>query len=401
MARRLTVVVSQGQSANPAKRKLEEDIVTALLFEKGIEVTVVPHLYDLKPDGTGMLALHSISGDMVFLSWLFPRAAFWTMHRAGVKGKLGTTIIEPELDDDEAEEVESTAAEESAAASPDAGRDVPNRRIYCLDLRWHSTAEPYVQEIKRIASESAVQTFDLLGSLLGNGNSNGNGNNSALPIVMPPRGSDADANGNGTRPGDLSEGIRSEAPSSNGQAKLQPNAGGGANETSDAEAIQAKETSAIQRIEESTGRRWYPVIDFSRCTNCMECLDFCLFGVYGVDRFESILVEQPDNCRKGCPACSRVCPENAIIFPQHKSPTIAGSPEKAEGSFKIDLSKLFGAPDDDPMATAVAERDRELLAAGRDAVGATVGMPKRQAGKTDEPKDDLDSLMDELDDLNL
>ena len=55
-------------------------------------------------------------------------------------------------------------------------------------------------------------------------------------------------------------------------------------------------------------RRWYPVIDYSRCTNCMECIDFCLFGVYGIDQQETILVEQPDNCRKGCPACSRVCP---------------------------------------------------------------------------------------------
>ena len=79
-------------------------------------------------------------------------------------------------------------------------------------------------------------------------------------------------------------------------------------------------------IAEEPARRWYPVIDFSRCTNCMECIDFCLFGVYGVDRTETILVEQPDNCRKGCPACSRVCPENAIIFPQHKTPAIAGSP---------------------------------------------------------------------------
>src|SRR6185295_4579844 len=96
--------------------------------------------------------------------------------------------------------------------------------------------------------------------------------------------------------------------------------------------------------EESTGRRWYPVIDFSRCTNCMECIDFCLFGVYGVDKADTILVEQPDNCRKGCPACSRVCPENAIIFPQHKTPTIAGAPVVA-GSLKIDLSKLFGAPE--------------------------------------------------------
>ena len=35
---KLSVVVSQGQSANPAKRGLEEEIVTALLFEKGIRL---------------------------------------------------------------------------------------------------------------------------------------------------------------------------------------------------------------------------------------------------------------------------------------------------------------------------------------------------------------------------
>ena len=98
---------------------------------------------------------------------------------------------------------------------------------------------------------------------------------------------------------------------------------------------------SVLRIDEQPARRWYPVIDYTRCTNCMECLDFCLFGVYGVDKLDTILIEQPDNCRKGCPACSRVCPENAIIFPQHKTPAIAGSDERA-GVLKIDLSKLFG-----------------------------------------------------------
>jgi Pyruvate/2-oxoacid:ferredoxin oxidoreductase delta subunit len=156
---------------------------------------------------------------------------------------------------------------------------------------------------------------------------------------------------------------------------------------------------ASQRIDEDTARRWYPVIDYSRCTNCLECIDFCLFGVYGVDRFDTILVEQPDNCRKGCPACSRVCPENAIIFPQHKTPAIAGSPVGEAGSFKIDLSKLFGAPD--ALEVAVLERDVELVAVGRDAVGMQVGIPKRQTHSATGPRDELDALIDELDGLSL
>jgi NAD-dependent dihydropyrimidine dehydrogenase PreA subunit len=145
--------------------------------------------------------------------------------------------------------------------------------------------------------------------------------------------------------------------------------------------------------------RWYPVIDYSRCTNCLECIDFCLFGVYGIDRKERILVENQDNCKRGCPACSRVCPENAIIFPEHKTPAIAGAPGEGPGGLKIDLSRLFGAPN--AIELAAQERDAELIKDGRSAVGLAVGIPKRQAGKAASEKDDLDKLMDELDSLEI
>ena len=120
--------------------------------------------------------------------------------------------------------------------------------------------------------------------------------------------------------------------------------------------------------------------------------------VYGVDKLDRILVDEQDNCKKGCPACSRVCPENAIIFPGHKSSSIAGA-EGEVGDLKIDLSKLFGAPD--ALEMAVRERDVELVADGRDAVGMSVGIPKRQADAGDEPRDRLDDLIDGLDDLDL
>src|SRR5580704_16444055 len=104
MATKLTVVVSQGQSANPVKRKLEEDIITGLLFERGMEVTVVPHLYDLAPDGTGMLCLQSVPGNMVVLSWLYPRAAHWTLDRNGILGRVGTSLLVVDEEEDEADE---------------------------------------------------------------------------------------------------------------------------------------------------------------------------------------------------------------------------------------------------------------------------------------------------------
>jgi hypothetical protein len=165
-------------------------------------------------------------------------------------------------------------------------------------------------------------------------------------------------------------------------------AGNGAAATPAAEAEEA----------EAVRRRWYPVIDYSRCTNCMECIDFCLFGVYGVDQLDRILVEQQDNCKKGCPACSRVCPENAIMFPGHKASAIAGAETGEVAGLKIDLSKLFGAPS--AIELAAQERDQELVADGREAVGLTVGIPKRQEHKP-QTRDALDDLMDGLDNLGL
>ena len=131
----------------------------------------------------------------------------------------------------------------------------------------------------------------------------------------------------------------------------------------------------------------------------MECLDFCLFGVYGVDSLDRLVVENQDSCKKGCPACSRVCPENAIMFPEHKTPAIAGAPVGAVSGLKIDLTRLFGGGD--AMLIAASERDGELVKDGRQAVGLTVGIPKRQEAKVAGPKDDLDKLMDALDELEI
>src|SRR5262249_17007512 len=127
----------------------------------------------------------------------------------------------------------------------------------------------------------------------------------------------------------------------------------------DEEPAGAPETPRFQpeQLLKQPERRWYPVIDYSRCTNCMEGIDFCLFGVYGVDKLDRILVENQDNCKRGCPACSRVCPEHAIMFPDYKTPAIAGAPVGAISGLKIDLTKLFGGGD--ALQIAAAERDSE------------------------------------------
>jgi NAD-dependent dihydropyrimidine dehydrogenase PreA subunit len=341
---RLTVVLSQAQGKNPAKRALEESIAAALLGEPGIELSIVPYLYDLDAQHTGRLFLESIQGDLVVLAWMFPRAAFWVLDRDGIRGHFAESQLRPAALEEEEEE----------AGEPEPPRgigsvDVPDRRIWCLDLRDHADHRVYVEEVRRIAAECRERAQEGLQSWI-----------QGQPSMVQ-----------------LGRYLRDEAPAGGVTPAFSPD----------------------QLTQAPSQRRWYPVIDYSRCTNCMECLDFCLFGVYGVDHLDRILVENQDNCKRGCPACSRVCPEQAIIFPDYKTPAIAGAPVGSVSGLKIDLSRLFGGQD--ALSTAAAERDAELVKDGREAVGLTVGIPKRQANKPQEPKDELDKLMDALDDLNV
>jgi len=349
---RLTVVLSQAPGKHPAKRSLEESIVAALLVEPDLEVSVVPNLYDLGPDHTGRLFLGAVKGDMVVLSWLYPRAAFWLLDRDGIKGRFGKTQLKPQADEDEEAESENETPVDRLEAIGPAG-EIPDRHIYTLDLRDSNKHEAFVEEIRRIAAECRERRAAKSREMAAN-------SSAIVQLGLSLNGS-TESNG---------------AP----------------------EPLAAFTPEALLAV---AGRRWYPVIDYSRCTNCLECLDFCLFGVYGVDSLERILVENQDQCKKGCPACSRVCPQQAIIFPEYKTAAIAGADTGAVSGLKIDLSKLFGGEVGDALAAAVQERDRELVNDGRQAVGMSVGIPKRQEGRTQGPKDDLDRLVDDLDSLGL
>jgi Pyruvate/2-oxoacid:ferredoxin oxidoreductase delta subunit len=91
---------------------------------------------------------------------------------------------------------------------------------------------------------------------------------------------------------------------------------------------------------------WFPVIDYKRCTNCMQCMSFCLFDVYGVSNQGKIKVQNQNNCKTDCPACSRVCPEVAILFPKYRFGPINGdevnSDDLRREAMKVDISALLG-----------------------------------------------------------
>lgn len=86
----------------------------------------------------------------------------------------------------------------------------------------------------------------------------------------------------------------------------------------------------VEELAVAASPRWYPVLDYERCVDCKQCLDFCLFGVYALNGDGRVQAVQPDNCKPGCPACARVCPTGAIIFPEYAGSTaIAGGPSDA------------------------------------------------------------------------
>lgn len=75
---------------------------------------------------------------------------------------------------------------------------------------------------------------------------------------------------------------------------------------------------------------WFPVIDRDRCRDCGQCLEFCLFGVYEREASGTVRVAAPSQCKTYCPACARICPATAVMFPKSEEDAVAGADVTAE-----------------------------------------------------------------------
>ncbi|MGA2620260.1 MAG: ferredoxin family protein [Thermoguttaceae bacterium] len=341
MTDRLAVIV-----CGAARGALDRELADALARRPDVELAVLPDLYDLPPEGPAVAYLRSIRGDLVVLSGLPARAAYWVLQADGIRGRMGGTSFRPPA---------------AAADLPPTASAEPGRTIWCLDLRDHASAGPLLQEIDQIVRERAGRP------------PTGGTSLSAAKGVVSGHATPFDPQGRATHTDQLVSTPQPHEPER--PAPGQP------------------PTANEPVPHEGDTRRWYPVVDHSRCENCLECLNFCLFGCYGLDAEGRLFVEQPDACRDGCPACSRICPAGAILFPRHADPAIAGERLKDGPARPLAASPAGESPAAwpavaaDAASLAAAERER-ALAAGQ-TVPTAPGQPPA--------KDDLDRLVDELD----
>ncbi|MDP6544778.1 MAG: ferredoxin family protein [Phycisphaerae bacterium] len=86
---------------------------------------------------------------------------------------------------------------------------------------------------------------------------------------------------------------------------------------------------------------WFPVIDRDRCVDCLQCMNFCLFGTFTLSGDKEVVVSKPAACKNLCPACARICPKSAIIFPKYEQSPIDGDEVPADsGGPIVDLDAL-------------------------------------------------------------
>lgn len=116
-------------------------------------------------------------------------------------------------------------------------------------------------------------------------------------------------------------------------------------------------------LRREPGLPWYPVIDRSRCVGCGICSSYCLFGVYRMradheDASGRVRVKAPLNCKIGCPACARLCPESALIFPFCPEADLNG---EIEPSAPRTADALRAAVEADPMRALAARRRGPLV----------------------------------------
>ena len=149
----------------------------------------------------------------------------------------------------------------------------------------------------------------------------------------------------------------------------------------------------VELVAKPSWPAWYPVIDYGRCNGCGQCAEFCLFGVYRKTGGK-VEVINPASCKNNCPACARICPQVAIVFPKYLQGGVIGGADTIDETAEMhrlqhDTDAILGSDiyqalenrkmkrrtiiRADAMEQAIRDRDEAL---GSDAAGRKDNQPE-------------------------
>ena len=61
-------------------------------------------------------------------------------------------------------------------------------------------------------------------------------------------------------------------------------------------------------------KTWYPVIDYTQCSECGSCVSKCTHDVYNKIKAPTPVVVNPEACIDHCHGCGNICPSGAITY---------------------------------------------------------------------------------------
>jgi Pyruvate/2-oxoacid:ferredoxin oxidoreductase delta subunit len=127
---------------------------------------------------------------------------------------------------------------------------------------------------------------------------------------------------------------------------------------------------------------WFPVFDRERCTKCRQCLNFCPFGVLSAEEGGWVQARYPERCKNLCPACARICPELAIIFPKHDLEPINGAEVKPEHLAARGVNPLQELPTGSELHTLLARRRCRCECKTQPADGTGISLAAEKGSET-------------------
>jgi len=164
MAPRLSIVISQAPSQDGAIADFEQTLVTALMFEPGMDPMLIGHIEGVELGTTDHLCLEGIRGDFVLLGWMPAQTAYTQLARLGIYARLGKLPTLLQLQPPETAHFPTPAANDSSSVTNSLPTEEQfKRRLYFVDLRAHSARQPelILQGLKDLLQDRQTKTIAL------------------------------------------------------------------------------------------------------------------------------------------------------------------------------------------------------------------------------------------------